>query len=146
MMPRDCVFCGIVAGRSPASIVHQAEDVVAFMDIQPVSEGHALVVVRQHAALVGELDARSAAALWSIGLRLADALRRSGLRCEGVDFLVADGEAAGQEVRHVHLHVLPRWNGDGFGFRFPPHYAQRPQREELDEAAARIRHTLRQAG
>ena len=142
-MAADCVFCGIVAGRAPASIVHQDEDVVAFMDIQPVNEGHALVVPRHHAALVGELDARSAAALWSAGLRIASALRRSGLRCEGVDFLVADGVAAGQEVPHVHLHVLPRWNGDGFGFRFPPDYAQRPQREQLDEGAALIRQALR---
>jgi len=142
-MAADCVFCEIVAGRAPASVVHRDDDVIAFMDIQPVNEGHALVVPRQHAALVGALDGRSAAALWSIGLRIADALRRSGLRCEGVDFLVADGEAAGQEVQHVHLHVLPRWNGDGFGFRFPPHYTQRPQREQLDEAAARIRQALR---
>ncbi len=135
----DCVFCEIVAGRSPASVVYRDDDVVAFMDIQPVNEGHTLVVPRVHASAVGDLDAGRAAAVWSAGLRIAAALRRSGIRCEGVNFLVADGEAAGQEALHIHLHVLPRWNGDGFGFRFPPRYAERPPREELDDAAARIR-------
>lgn len=133
-----CVFCEIIAGRSPASVVHRDEDMVAFLDIQPVNEGHTLVVPRRHAALFGDLDARSAAAIWSTGLRIAAGLRRSGLRCQGVNLLVADGEAAGQEVAHVHLHVLPRWNGDGFGFRFPARYTERPLREQLDDVAARI--------
>jgi histidine triad (HIT) family protein len=137
MMPA-CAFCEIVAGREPASVVDRDDDVLAFMDIQPVNEGHTLIVPRRHAAALGDLDARSAAAIWSVGRRVAAALRRSGIRCEGVNFLVADGETAGQEVFHVHLHVLPRWNGDGFGFRFPARYAQRPSRDQLDEAARRI--------
>ncbi len=127
-MPEACVFGAIVAGGEGASVVYRDEDVVAFMDIQPVYDGQTLVVPRRDAALVAELDARSAAALWSGGLRVAGALRRSGPRCEGVNLFVADGEAAGQEVFHTHLHVLPRWNGEGFGFRFSAHYAQRPSR------------------
>src|SRR5262249_857015 len=61
----------------------------------------------------------------------------SGLKCEGVNFFLADGEAAGQEVFHVHLHVLPRFAGDGFGLRFGPHYANKPKRRELNEIADR---------
>lgn len=137
-----CVFCEIVAGRSPASFVHKNDDAVAFMDIGGINEGHTLVVPRRHAASLGDLEVESGAAVWSLGLRVAAAVRRSGLRCEGVNLLLADGEAAGQEVFHVHLHVLPRWTGDGFGFRFPQRHAKDSPRAELDEAAARIRTAL----
>ena len=67
---------------------------------------------------------------------------KSGVRCEGVNLFVADGEAAGQDVFHVHLHVIPRYAGDGFGFRFGPAYGTRPPREELDRLAEQIRHGL----
>jgi histidine triad (HIT) family protein len=75
--------------------------------------------------------------------RMAAALRASGgaIRCEGVNLFLADGAAAMQEVFHVHLHVFPRWRGDGFGLRFGPHYAVRP-RAELDAAAASLRAAL----
>jgi len=141
-MPSDCVFCDIVARRSPASFVHEGDEAVAFMDIGGVNEGHTLVVPRRHATLLGELDTGSAAAVWSLGLRVAAAVRRSGLRCEGVNLLLSDGEAAGQEVFHVHLHVMPRWADDGFGFRRPARGRDHAPRAELDEAAARIHKAL----
>jgi histidine triad (HIT) family protein len=71
--------------------------------------------------------------------RLAIALRASGLKCEGVNFFLADGEAAGQEVFHVHLHVIPRHAGDGFGLRFGPEYHNLPTRAELDRIADEVR-------
>lgn len=74
--------------------------------------------------------------------RLTAALRASGLRCEGVNLFLADGEAAMQEIFHVHLHVFPRFAGDGFGLRFGPHYRERPEREALEAAAERIRAAL----
>jgi len=74
--------------------------------------------------------------------KIADALYESGLDCEGVNLLLADGEAAGQEVFHVYLHGFPRFDGDGFGLRFEVGYAGRPGREESEEAAKRIREVL----
>ena len=65
-------------------------------------------------------------------------MRRGGLQCDGVNLILADGEAAGQEVLHLHLHVVPRFRGDGFGFKFPARYAIVPDRRELDEIAERI--------
>jgi histidine triad (HIT) family protein len=138
----DCVFCEIVAGRSPASLVRKDEHAIAFMDIGGINLGHTLVVPTRHATSLGDLDEGSAAAVWSLGLRVAAALCRSGIRCEGVNLLLSDGEAAGQEVFHVHLHVLPRWAGDGFGFRGPRRGAQHAPRFELDDAAERIRAAL----
>lgn len=67
---------------------------------------------------------------------------RSGMRCEGVNLFLADGERAGQEVFHVHLHVIPRYRRDGFGFRFPKRYYQKPPRRELEAAAEAIRLAL----
>lgn len=141
-MADDCVFCRILAGELPASFVLREGRVAAFMDIQPVNPGHALVIPVRHAASLAELDPDDAAEMMRAGQRLAAALRASGLRCEGVNLFLADGAPAGQEVFHAHLHVLPRWRGDEFGLRFGPHYRDLPPRAALDDAAAAIRGAL----
>ena len=138
----NCVFCDILAGKRPASIVFRDEVCCAFMDIQPVNPGHVLVVPVEHAACLAKLDAETGAHVFRTSQRVAGALRKSGLRCEGVNLFLADGAVAGQEVFHVHLHVLPRYAGDGFGLRFGPEYGAMPARGELDEAAERIRGAL----
>lgn len=137
----ECIFCSILAGESPASFVYRDEVCSAFMDIQPVNPGHLLVIPNVHAAHLANIDGDTAAHLMRVAHRLAAALRSSGLRCEGVNLFLADGEAAMQEVFHVHLHVIPRFRGDGFGLKFGPHYFQRPERSELATAAAQI-HTM----
>jgi len=133
-----CDFCEIVGGRSPSSVVFQDERCIAFMDIQPVNPGHLLVVPIEHAATLSDLDEDVGAHVFRVAQRLAGALRVSGIRCEGINLFLADGEAAGQEVFHVHLHVLPRFYGDGFGLRFGPNYAHKPDRQELEAAAQRV--------
>lgn len=140
--PESCVFCDIIDGKSPASHVYADDRVVAFADIWPVNRGHLLVVPIVHATHLADLDEETGAHMFRAGKRLAAALRASGLPCEGINFWLADGAPAGQEVFHVHLHVVPRFRGDGFGFHFPPGYAQHPTRSELDETAARIRQAL----
>lgn len=137
-----CIFCDILAGKAPASFVYQDELCVTFMDIRPVNPGHMLVIPRRHAASLGELDEETGAHLFRIGQRLVGALRHSGVRCEGVNLFLADGEAAGQEVLHVHLHVFPRYSGDGFGLKFSPRYFQTTSRQSLQEVAEKIRNCL----
>ena len=137
-----CVFCEIVAGRSPASVVYRDESCIAFMDIGPVNTGHLLVVPVRHATYLADLDFQAGGLLFGVAQRLSAAVRNSGLKVEGVNLFLADGEAAGQEVFHVHLHVLPRFRGDGFGLRFPPQYPQYPPREQLDADAKVIRTAL----
>lgn len=134
-----CIFCDISSQRAPASVVIEEERCVAFLDIRPVNPGHTLVIPRRHAASLAELDPLDGAAMFQTARRLALALRASGLRCEGINFYLADGEAAGQEVFHVHLHVIPRYAGDGFRLRFGPGYGQVPLRSELDDLAGQIR-------
>jgi diadenosine tetraphosphate (Ap4A) HIT family hydrolase len=135
--PQPCVFCEIIAGRSESSQVYQDGLVVAFLDIRPLTPGHLLVVPREHAAGLDDLDEGLGAQMFTVAHRLARALRRSGLPCEGVNMFLADGAAAGQEMFHVHLHVIPRNPGDGFRLK-----ARRrtPGRDELDAQAASVRH------
>jgi len=138
----DCIFCEILSGTLPASIVYQDETCTALMDIQPVNAGHILVIPNSHATYLSDLAEDTSARLFLIARRIAAALRSSGIRCEGVNLFLADGEAAGQEVFHVHLHVFPRHRGDGFGFKFPSGYSNKPERSELDAIAQQIKQTL----
>jgi diadenosine tetraphosphate (Ap4A) HIT family hydrolase len=128
-----------MSGQAEVSVVYEDERTVTFMDIQPVVRGHVLVVPRRHAAYLADLHVEDGAQLFRIGQLAAAALRASDLRCEGVNFFLADGEAAGQDVFHVHLHVFPRHEGDGFGLQLPPDYSMKP-RAELDETARSLMH------
>jgi histidine triad (HIT) family protein len=148
MSPEDsaenCPFCGIVAGSLPSSQVYADPDVIAFLDIGPLTRGHLLVVPRRHAASLAALDERLGARLFTVAQRLAAAVRGSGLPCEGINLFLADGAVAGQEVFHVHLHVLPRTPGDGFAVsaRRGGQALAPPSRAELDAAAALIRDSV----
>jgi histidine triad (HIT) family protein len=134
----DCVFCGLLAGRLPASVVLRDGNCTAFMDIQPINAGHVLVVPDDHAAYLADLREDTGAQMFRTAQKVAAALYESGLDCEGVNLFLADGEVAGQEVFHVHLHVFPRFAGDGFGLRFGAGYTDKPDRDQLERAAKRI--------
>lgn len=134
----DCIFCKILAGELPSSMVYQDDLCTAFMDIQPVNPGHILVIPNAHAPYLADLNPETGAQLFRVGQRIATALRSSGVKCEGVNFFLADGEAAFQDVFHVHLHVFPRYKGDGFGLKLSPDYFNKPEREELDRIAGEI--------
>ena len=139
----ECIFCQILSGNAPVSFVYSDDLVAAFMDIQPVNLGHLLVVPKRHAALMADVTAEEAAAMMRVAQRATGALRASTLRCEGVNYFLADGEAAMQEVFHAHLHVFPRFKGDNFGLRFAPEYhTRRLPRQELDQQAAELRSLL----
>jgi histidine triad (HIT) family protein len=138
----SCIFCRIIAGEAEASMVFEDDMVVVFMDIQPVTPGHLLVVPRKHVVDLAGLDDFHGARMFTVARGMAAALRGSGLRCEGVNLFLADGSAAGQTVFHTHLHVLPRFAGDGFGFQFPQHYHRRAAREMLDTHAELLKSSL----
>jgi len=133
------IFADIVAGRAPASTVYEDDDVMAFMDIRPWTPGHLLVIPKVAARSLAELDPEIGSKLFRVGQQLAAALRDSEVACDGVNLFLADGVTAGQEVFHVHLHVIPRKPGDGFGLRGNPRNARR---EDLDYLASSIRRAL----
>jgi diadenosine tetraphosphate (Ap4A) HIT family hydrolase len=131
-----CVFCEIAEDTTKASVVYEDDDVLAFMDYQPVTPGHLLVVPRAHAVGLADLDEMVGVRVWQVAHRLGRALCHADLRCEGVNMFLADGGAAFQEVFHFHLHVFPRFAGDSF--RIDAEWRKR-ERGELDEAATAVR-------
>ena len=134
----DCLICGLIAGELERSVPYEDEETIVFVDLNPVVRGHMFVVPRRHAPQLADLETNEASAMMRTARRAAAALRASELRCDAVNLFLADGEAAGQEVFHAHLHVIPRYDGDGFGLRFPPDYGQKP-RAELDEVRDLVR-------
>ncbi|MCL3859468.1 HIT family protein [Actinotalea sp. K2] len=136
VVAKECVFCAIVARRAEASMVFEDETVVVWMDLNPVTHGHLLVVPRRHAAGLEDLDAVTSAHVWSVGQDMARALRRSSLDCRGINFVVCDGEAALQTVFHFHLHVIPRYPGDGLGepFKVETHEREKSLRDSDAQA------------
>ena len=138
----DCVFCRIAAGTAPASVAYADDTALAFLDIAPMTPGHLLVVPRRHAVGLADLDPDTGAHLFRVAQRMAAALRRTDLRCDGVNLFLAAGAAAFQEVFHVHLHVIPRWKGDGLKLSGKP---GRPSRPDLDRHAADLRTAAEQA-
>lgn len=134
----ECVFCGIVAGRIPASIVHEDELTLAFMDIGEVNPGHLLVAVKPHVESIFGLDEALAAAAFRTTARVARALQKA-YSPDGVTLYQANGAAAGQTVYHFHLHLVPRYARDGMRLTWP---AKNPAREQLEANAARLRAAL----
>ncbi len=116
---------------------------MAFLDIQPINPGHVLVIPKPHAARLSELDKETGAHLFETTLQVADALGRSEVKLEGINLFLADGKVAGQDVLHVHLHVIPRFEGDGFRIDCGPAYGLMPDRRELEQIASTIREALR---
>ena len=137
-MNEQCVFCDIVNGTSPASWVYQDDTVVAFMDIQPITQGHMLVVPREHAVLMTDINETAAMRTFRVARKLA-AVARHTLGASGINIIVMDGESAFQDVPHFHVHVIPRYAKDGFGLTFPSSYEHAPARAQLDAVAGALR-------
>ena len=134
----DCVFCRIVARQIPATVVHEDEHTLAFMDLGQVNPGHVLVTVKAHADNLYALDEAQARAVLPAAARVARAIR-DAFKPAGLSVYQANGKAAGQTVFHYHVHLVPRQDGDGMALTWP---VKNPPREQLEEYAARIRASL----
>jgi len=142
MKEKDCVFCKILNKEIPSSIIYQDELVTTFLDIQPVNIGHVLIIPNQHFELISDVDDITASRMFNIARRINTAIRKSIIVSEGLNFWLADGEAASQDVFHTHLHCFPRYKNDGFELKLPDNYTNLPTREELDHTAKLIRDLL----
>jgi histidine triad (HIT) family protein len=137
-MSDQCIFCEILQGNAPATFTYEDDTVVAFMDVQPITHGHMLVVPRAHSVLMSDVNETVAMRTFRVARKLS-AVARKALGATGVNLFVADGETAFQDVPHFHVHVIPRYPNDGFGLTFPERYGQPPNRAELETIAAAIR-------
>jgi histidine triad (HIT) family protein len=138
-MSEDCIFCQIVAGDIPGRIVHETETTLAFLDANPLSRGHTLVVPKAHHETIGDMDAALAADVFAALHELTPRVE-AAVDADGSNVAFNNGSAAGQEVPHVHGHVIPRFEGDG-GAPIHAVAGSRPDLsdDELDDVAAAIR-------
>jgi len=134
----NCVFCRIVAKEIPATVVHEDEHTLAFMDLGQVNPGHVLVAVKKHAENIFALDEAQAAAVFGAAAKVARAIR-GAFEPQGLSVYQANGAAAGQTVFHLHIHLVPRHDGDGMALTWP---VKNPPREKLAEYAQKIRAKL----
>lgn len=131
----DCIFCRIVAGDAPAQVLYEDEDTMAFMDINPATDGHCLVVSRRHADDLWSLPEEDGVAVWRAVRRVAEAVQEA-LRPDGLNLLQSNGLAALQTVFHFHVHVVPRYRDDGIHV---PLMRAPGDRSRLEDVAERIR-------
>jgi histidine triad (HIT) family protein len=137
-----CTFCELIHGSAEVSICHEDADAIAFMDIQPVNNGHVLVVPRVHHESLHEVPEELGAHLFRVTMRLANAIRQV-TGCEDMNIVVNSGAAAGQDEPHYHVHIIPRRQGDGFDIPLPFNGSEMPDRTVLDAYAVQIISALR---
>ena len=134
----DCVFCKMVAGQIPVVKIYEDESVLSFLDIGPVSDGHALLIPKEHYDKIGDCPAELLGQVCSRLPKIAVAVS-SAMKCEGYNVLCNNGRAAGQLVNHLHFHIIPRNSGDKIFSRWPS-YEYQPGR--IEELAAEIREKI----
>jgi histidine triad (HIT) family protein len=138
----SCVFCEIVARNTPAIRIYEDDDYLAILDIRPFTRGHTLVMPKEHTVDLTDTAPEVCAQMVTLGQRIARAARDSGLHADGNNVVINDGRAAFQSVGHIHLHVVPRHNGDKLSFAKGMLLRRDPDREEtgriLREALAQL--------
>ncbi len=134
----DCIFCKMVAGQIPVTKICEDEVVLAFLDIGPLSDGHTLVIPKQHFEKLHDCPAELLSQLGSHLGKIAKAVA-GAMNSEGYNVLCNNGRAAGQLVEHLHFHIIPRNTGDGVFDRWP---AYKYQEGKIEEIAAKIRENL----
>src|SRR5215472_16838657 len=144
-MTRDsdhCTFCNLIHGAAEVSMCHEDADSIAFMDIQPVNNGHVLIVPREHYESLLEVPQELGLHLFKVSMRLANAITHV-TGCKDLNIVVSSGEEAGQDEPHFHVHLIPRRAGDGFDIPLPFDGSSMPDRTVLDAYAAQIIAALR---
>ena len=137
-----CTFCDLIAGAAEVSVCYEDAHSIAFLDIQPVNAGHVLVAPREHYESLVDLPYELGLHLYDVAMRLAPVVRTIA-GTDGLNIVVNSGSAAGQDVFHYHVHIIPRHRGDGFDIPLPFPGSAMPDRTQLDATAARINAVLR---
>lgn len=140
-MKHHCAFCGIVDGSNPHSLVWEDAKTIAFMSLRQQREGHVLVIPRAHVENILGITEEIGSAVMATTVRVARAVE-AAFQPEGLHLWQSNGPAAGQEVPHFHMHVMPRWHGDGLLAWHPVGGPTYPEREELDRQATLIKGAL----
>ena len=135
MKVEDCLFCKIIAKEIPARVIYEDEHVLAFLDIMPSAAGHTLVIPKEHAPSILDLPDGEMVSLFA-AVKHIDAMLAKSLEPDGITIGINQGRASGQEVDHLHVHLMPRWKNDGG--RAVQSVVSHPSKESLDAVAAKI--------
>ena len=119
MIKDDCIFCKIAKGDIPSATIYETGDFKCILDVAPANKGHALIITKEHYDNIFQLDAETAAKIFSFATVAAKAIKEE-TGCEGMNVLQNNGEVAGQTVNHFHLHLVPRNTGDGVNMSWAP--------------------------
>lgn len=141
-MSNDCILCLVKSEQLEVSKVYEDDMVTAVMDIQPINSGHVLIFPNECKQYISELSDETVMHMFKLAKKINSAIRKSDIKCEGINYFLADGKAAMQEIPHCHLHVFPRFSNDGFDLKFSEDYANLPSRNELDKIASTIKKQL----
>lgn len=139
-MIEDCLFCKIIAGRVSSYKVYENDTVFAFLDVSPTSEGHTLVAPKKHFNRFTDMDKESVASLFEAARTITDAIEKV-FSAEGSNIGINNGKVAGQEIPHIHVHIIPRRKGDG-GRGIKSIVWTEPDTTNLKEVAEKIRKAL----
>ena len=134
MKKDDCIFCRIACGEIPSKTLYEDEQFRVILDLGPATKGHALILPKDHAANLYELPEETAAAVMRLAKKMALKMRDK-LHCDGLNLVQNNGETAGQTVPHFHLHLIPRYKGDGQNINWVP---GKPSQEELEAVRKEI--------
>ena len=126
----NCIFCKIANGEIPAATLYEDENFRVILDLGPASKGHALILPKSHAANIYELSDEMAAKAMILAKKMATAMT-AALKCDGFNIVQNNGECAGQTVFHFHMHLIPRYNGDGVGLTWTPGELSDEVRDEI---------------
>ncbi|PKM93559.1 MAG: HIT family protein [Firmicutes bacterium HGW-Firmicutes-1] len=134
MSQQKCVFCSIVSGEIPSATIYENSEFKVILDVFPSGVGHTLIFPKEHFENIYDLDAETARKLFAFVTMVARALKKV-LNCDGMNILQNNGEIAGQTVFHFHMHLIPRFAGDGLKFNWP---TKKFTQEEMDNLALEI--------
>ena len=134
MVKEDCIFCKIANGQIPSKTLYEDVDFRVILDLGPATEGHALILPKEHAANLFELSEEQASKALLVAQKIAVRMKNT-LGCDGLNLVQNNGEAAGQTVSHFHIHVIPRYENDGQNINWVP---GSPSQEELEAVCQKI--------
>ncbi len=129
----DCIFCQIVEGKIPSSKLYEDDAVLSFLDINPINPGHALVIPKKHVTSIFDIDDETLQKCIVVASRVARAIKK-GVKCEGMNVLQNNFRAAGQLIDHFHIHLIPRFENDGFLTSWPGKPYEPGKMEEIYNA------------
>lgn len=143
-MDQSCIFCRIIGGEEMVSVVYEDDRAIAFLDVQPASQGHTLVVSKDHYETLFDVPEALLTHCMAVAKRIAPGLKRA-VGAEAINVFSANGKAGGQDVLHFHIHLIPIREGEPFALQLPLDDAPIPMRAELDITAARIGRAIQES-